>query len=222
MRVVDFTYIPAVFEVKQGIPVEWRIDASEAVGCGLIILAPRLGIRQLLSSNSTIGDHLHAAADRRIPVQLRHGDDVTVGIEIHRGAGELGAGDENSDIQHRRHALRVLLGAQRAHLAETGRACRTPTSISAPHSARVEFDESVISESALHEAVIDNGYQVLSRDIRQEHKAQRATGIEAMPAQRAYLALAFDGSGRGAGDARDRNCRGSWMAAISASGFRPC
>jgi sulfite exporter TauE/SafE/copper chaperone CopZ len=53
MRIVDFNYIPAVFEVKQGIPVEWRIDASEAVGCGLVILAPGLRIRQLLSSRST-------------------------------------------------------------------------------------------------------------------------------------------------------------------------
>jgi uncharacterized protein len=53
MRVVDFNYIPAVFEVKQGIPVEWRIDASEAVGCGLVLLAPGLGIRRLLSSVST-------------------------------------------------------------------------------------------------------------------------------------------------------------------------
>jgi len=53
MRVVDFTYLPAVFQVKQGIPVEWRIDASEAVGCGLMILAPGLRIRQLLSSKST-------------------------------------------------------------------------------------------------------------------------------------------------------------------------
>jgi sulfite exporter TauE/SafE/copper chaperone CopZ len=53
MRVVDFNYIPAVFELKQGIPVEWRIDASEAVGCGLVILAPALGIRRLLSSVST-------------------------------------------------------------------------------------------------------------------------------------------------------------------------
>jgi sulfite exporter TauE/SafE/copper chaperone CopZ len=53
MRVVDFTYIPNVFEVKQGIPVDWRIDASEAVGCGLALLAPRLGVRQLLSSKST-------------------------------------------------------------------------------------------------------------------------------------------------------------------------
>ncbi|MGH6771470.1 MAG: sulfite exporter TauE/SafE family protein [Xanthobacteraceae bacterium] len=53
MRVVDLTYMPAVFQVKQGIPVEWRIDASEAVGCGRIILAPGLRIRQLLSGTST-------------------------------------------------------------------------------------------------------------------------------------------------------------------------
>jgi sulfite exporter TauE/SafE/copper chaperone CopZ len=53
MRIVGFDYIPAVFKVKQGIPVEWRIDASDAVGCGLVILAPGLGLRRLLSSVST-------------------------------------------------------------------------------------------------------------------------------------------------------------------------
>jgi hypothetical protein len=53
MKVVDFSYLPHVFEVKQGVPVEWRIDASEAVGCGLMILAPRVGVRRLLSSVST-------------------------------------------------------------------------------------------------------------------------------------------------------------------------
>jgi uncharacterized protein len=53
MKVVDFGYIPHVFEVKQNLPVEWRIDASEAVGCGQLLLAPRLGIRRLLSSVST-------------------------------------------------------------------------------------------------------------------------------------------------------------------------
>jgi hypothetical protein len=53
MKVVDFGYIPHVFEVKQGVPVEWRIDASEAAGCGQLLLAPRLGIRRLLSSVST-------------------------------------------------------------------------------------------------------------------------------------------------------------------------
>lgn len=53
MRVIDFGYEPHVFEVKQGIPVEWRIDASEAAGCGRALLAPRLGVRQLLSDKST-------------------------------------------------------------------------------------------------------------------------------------------------------------------------
>jgi hypothetical protein len=53
MKVVDFGYIPHVFEVKQGVPVEWRIDASDAAGCGLALLAPRLGVRRLLSSVST-------------------------------------------------------------------------------------------------------------------------------------------------------------------------
>jgi sulfite exporter TauE/SafE/copper chaperone CopZ len=61
MRVVDFTYTPAVFTVKQGIPVEWRIDASEAVGCGLVILAPGLRIRQRLSRSA-----LRPSASRRV------------------------------------------------------------------------------------------------------------------------------------------------------------
>ena len=53
MRIVGLDYIPNRFTVKQGVPVEWRIDASEAAACGRILLAPRLGIRTLLSSNST-------------------------------------------------------------------------------------------------------------------------------------------------------------------------
>ena len=53
MRVVDFSYLPNRFTVKQGVPVEWRIDSSEAAGCGRFLYSPGLGIRQLLSSNST-------------------------------------------------------------------------------------------------------------------------------------------------------------------------
>src|SRR6185436_9831232 len=34
MRVEEYGYIPNQFLVKQGVPVEWRIDASEAAGCG--------------------------------------------------------------------------------------------------------------------------------------------------------------------------------------------
>lgn len=53
MRVVGLEYMPNRFTVRQGVPVEWRIDASEAAACGHILLAPRLGVRKLLSSNST-------------------------------------------------------------------------------------------------------------------------------------------------------------------------
>ena len=53
MRIVGLDYVPNRFTVEQGVPVEWRIDASEAEACGRILLAPRLGIRTVLSSNST-------------------------------------------------------------------------------------------------------------------------------------------------------------------------
>ena len=53
MRVVDFSYQPNRFTVKQGVPVEWRIDSSEAAACGRFLYSPSLGIRKLLSSNST-------------------------------------------------------------------------------------------------------------------------------------------------------------------------
>jgi sulfite exporter TauE/SafE len=53
MRIDGFDYIPNQFTVKQGIPVEWRIDASEAAACGRFLLAPGLGIRKILSDRST-------------------------------------------------------------------------------------------------------------------------------------------------------------------------
>src|SRR5262245_28194533 len=40
------------------------------------------------------------------------------------------------------------------------------------HSVRVEFDEAAVSERALHDAIVDNGYQVLTREFAQDHKAQ--------------------------------------------------
>jgi sulfite exporter TauE/SafE/copper chaperone CopZ len=49
MRIDGFEYIPNRFVVKQGVPVEWRIDGRDAAGCGRILIAPRLGIRRLLS-----------------------------------------------------------------------------------------------------------------------------------------------------------------------------
>jgi hypothetical protein len=53
MKVVGLDYQPNRFTVKQGVPVEWWIDGSEAAGCGRILLAPRLRIQKFLSANST-------------------------------------------------------------------------------------------------------------------------------------------------------------------------
>jgi sulfite exporter TauE/SafE len=53
MRIVGYEYVPSRFTVRQGVPVEWRIDASEGAGCGRILIAPKIGVRRLLSSNST-------------------------------------------------------------------------------------------------------------------------------------------------------------------------
>jgi heavy metal translocating P-type ATPase len=56
------------------------------------------------------------------------------------------------------------------------------------HSARVVFDDVVITEQALHKAVIDNGYQVLTRDHAGDHKAQVQRELKDAR-QRAMLAL---------------------------------
>ncbi|HXF87253.1 MAG TPA: sulfite exporter TauE/SafE family protein [Xanthobacteraceae bacterium] len=53
MRVEGLDYVPNRFVVKQGILVEWRIDASRAAGCGRILIAPGLGIRTFLSASGT-------------------------------------------------------------------------------------------------------------------------------------------------------------------------
>ena len=53
MKVVGLDYQPNHFRVKQGVPVEWWIDASEADGCGRILVAPRLRIQKILSAQST-------------------------------------------------------------------------------------------------------------------------------------------------------------------------
>jgi uncharacterized protein len=53
MKVVGLEYQPHQFTVRQGVPVYWVIDGNEADGCGRLLLAPRLGIRKLLSENSS-------------------------------------------------------------------------------------------------------------------------------------------------------------------------
>ena len=53
MKVVGLDYQPNQFTVKQGVPVQWWIDASEAEGCGRVLVAPRLRIQKFLSASST-------------------------------------------------------------------------------------------------------------------------------------------------------------------------
>src|ERR1700674_5644441 len=54
--------------------------------------------------------------------------------------------------------------------------------------ARVEFDESAVAERALHDAVIGNGYQVLTSEFAQDNKEQARLELQSAR-QRAFLAL---------------------------------
>ncbi|MBI5412276.1 sulfite exporter TauE/SafE family protein [Candidatus Peregrinibacteria bacterium] len=48
MRVIGYDYFPSRFIVKQGIPVEWRIDGIAAAGCARVIVAPDLNLTEFL------------------------------------------------------------------------------------------------------------------------------------------------------------------------------
>ena len=54
MRITGLDYVPHQFSVVQGIPVEWRIDAREAIGCGRILIAPAAGIRTALRTERNV------------------------------------------------------------------------------------------------------------------------------------------------------------------------
>lgn len=58
----------------------------------------------------------------------------------------------------------------------------------ATHTARVEFDESIVSEGTLHDAVTRNGYQVLTREYAQQHKDRVRQELRSARL-RAFLAL---------------------------------
>src|SRR5260370_33386862 len=58
----------------------------------------------------------------------------------------------------------------------------------ATHSARVEFDDSVVSVGALHDVVVETGYQVLKPEFAQDHKARARQELPSAR-QRAVLAL---------------------------------
>src|SRR6266849_1501974 len=58
----------------------------------------------------------------------------------------------------------------------------------ATHSARVDYDDSVVSIGALHDVVVENGYQVLKPELAQDHKERARLELRSAK-QRAYLAL---------------------------------
>ncbi len=53
MAVEGIDYVPLEFTLKQGVPVEWRIDGTKATGCTQVIAIPQLGITQRLSTTTT-------------------------------------------------------------------------------------------------------------------------------------------------------------------------
>jgi sulfite exporter TauE/SafE len=52
MKVIGLEYVPNRFAVAEGVPVEWRIDATEAEGCGRVIVVPKLRITRLMSATA--------------------------------------------------------------------------------------------------------------------------------------------------------------------------
>ena len=58
----------------------------------------------------------------------------------------------------------------------------------ATRSARVEFDDTALSERTLHEAVIKSGYEVLTQEFAQDHKERVRRELQAAR-NRAFLAL---------------------------------
>ncbi len=52
MKVIGLDYYPYRFKVVEGVPVEWRIDGSQAEGCAQIITVPQLGITEYIPRRS--------------------------------------------------------------------------------------------------------------------------------------------------------------------------
>ncbi|KHO46231.1 MAG: hypothetical protein QS98_C0004G0007 [archaeon GW2011_AR3] len=51
MKVDGLEYEPANFRVRQGVPVEWQIDASDASGCAHVLIMPKMKISTYLSGD---------------------------------------------------------------------------------------------------------------------------------------------------------------------------
>lgn len=49
MKIIGLDYYPKKIRVKAGIPVEWTIDSSEAIGCGQSLSVPSLNVLEFLN-----------------------------------------------------------------------------------------------------------------------------------------------------------------------------
>jgi len=54
MQVDSLDYYPARFKIKQGMPVEWHVDGTNAQGCAKIISVPKLRIQELLNPGDNV------------------------------------------------------------------------------------------------------------------------------------------------------------------------
>lgn len=54
MKVDGYDYYPSRFVVKQGIPVEWRIDGTGAAGCAQVLVAQKIGLQKYITEGENI------------------------------------------------------------------------------------------------------------------------------------------------------------------------
>ncbi|MFT4312688.1 MAG: sulfite exporter TauE/SafE family protein [Candidatus Woesearchaeota archaeon] len=54
MSVDGINYIPHQFYLQKDIPVKWQIDGTRAIGCTRVIMAPRLGITEMVGNQLEI------------------------------------------------------------------------------------------------------------------------------------------------------------------------
>jgi uncharacterized protein len=54
MRIEGFEYYPSQFTIEVGKPVEWNVDASKAAGCGKVLVANKIGVREYIQDKTTI------------------------------------------------------------------------------------------------------------------------------------------------------------------------
>lgn len=54
MKVVSSGYSPNQFSVKKGIPVKWKIEGVNVLGCQAYLVVPKIGIQKILEAGENI------------------------------------------------------------------------------------------------------------------------------------------------------------------------